>query len=254
MKFEMDKLEKIVLRNLDQLKDESDRGYIHVSRLWFSLNRSIKIKDPQEAYRRHYAALELLREKGLIKERAGSTPLSDGDVRLTSKGIKEIDKINRGFLRRLYYYFERDIKSEFVKYFLMLLAFLIGVSFSFLKSPASKELPLEIPVIKNQKIPECFLGRCPEYSSMDVDGDDLSESLIIIPTAMTQGTGKLWVIDEGKVVFESDEMMRIGVRQTVEQREVGNGFILLYATEVNSTEGSEIKFVYQDGQFKPEGN
>lgn len=87
-----------------------------------------------------------------------------------------------------------------------------------------------------QSMPECFMGRCPEYVSMDVDGDDLSESIVIIPTAMTQGAGKVWIIDEGRVVFESEEMMRIDVTQTREQQEQGNGFTLRYGTEVNSTE------------------
>jgi len=101
-----------------------------------------------------------------------------------------------------------------------------------------------------RKLPECYAGRCPEYFSMDVDGDDLSESLAIIPTAMTQGAGKLWIIDNGKVIFETPEIMRIGVRQSPEEAEAGNRFSLFHAKEVNSNNLTEIKYLYQDGQFK----
>ena len=34
---------------------------------------------------------------------------------------------------------------------------------------------------------------------MDVDGDGLSESVVIVPTAMTQGASRIWIIDDGKV-------------------------------------------------------
>lgn len=138
------------------------------------------------------------------------------------------------------------------------LAYLIFILLGFVIGYFSRSTKINVPAQKekvvSQKLPECFLGRCPEYFSMDVDGDDLSESLVIIPVAMTQGAGKLWVIDEGKVVFESEEKMRIGVKQSPEEVEVGNGFTLLYAEEVNSNDLTEVKYVYEDGQFKPEEN
>jgi len=138
------------------------------------------------------------------------------------------------------------------------LAYLVLVILGFTVGYSSRNTKINAPAQKekivSQKLPECFLGRCPEYFSMDVDGDDLSESLVIIPTAMTQGAGKLWVIDEGKVVFESDERMGIGVKQSPEEVEAGNGFTLLYAEGINSNDLTEVKYVYKDGQFKPEEN
>src|SRR3989344_7520234 len=105
-----------------------------------------------------------------------------------------------------------------------------------------------------QELPKCLAGICPSYSSMDVDGDGLAESIVIIPTAMTQGAGKVWVIKDDKVIFDSGEKMRIYAFQTKKQVEDGNGFILQYGTEINSTNGVEIKYIYKDGQFTPEEN
>ena len=105
-----------------------------------------------------------------------------------------------------------------------------------------------------QELPKCLAGICPSYSSMDVDGDGLAESIVIIPTAMTQGAGKVWVIKDDKVIFDSGEKMRIYAFQTKKQVEDGNGFILQYGTEINSTNGVEIKYTYKDGRFTPEEN
>lgn len=96
-------------------------------------------------------------------------------------------------------------------------------------------------------IPQCSFGLCPEYQSMDVDGDGLSESVVIVPTAMTQGAGQVWVIDQGKVVWKSQEFMRIAVAALKDQNKPG--FALLYTKEPNSTEGSAIEYAYKDGNF-----
>ena len=104
-----------------------------------------------------------------------------------------------------------------------------------------------------QELPKCFAGICPLYYAMDVDGDGRSESAVIIPTAMTQGAGKVWIInDNNDVIFDSGVKMRIYAYQSKEQVEQGNGFILQYGTEVNSTNGVEINYTYKDGQFIPE--
>lgn len=108
--------------------------------------------------------------------------------------------------------------------------------------------------LPQQELAECFAGRCPEYFSMDVDGDGLAESVVVIPTAMTQGAGKVRIIDEGKIVFETPEMMRVWVKQSSKDAEVGNKFTLLYAKKANSNDLTEINYVYQDGQFRAKEN
>ena len=134
---------------------------------------------------------------------------------------------------------------------------LLGVGFlgGYLLTQNTSNVTEKVEKIESQQeLPKCLAGICPSYSSMDVDGDGLAESIVIIPTAMTQGAGKVWVIKDDKVIFDSGEKMRIYAFQTKKQVEDGNGFILQYGTEINSTNGVEIKYIYKDGQFTPEEN
>lgn len=82
--------------------------------------------------------------------------------------------------------------------------------------------------IKDDLVPQCSMNDCPEYQALDVDGDGRYESVVMERTAMTQQAGRIWVIDNGKVVFKSNEMAQIGVHP---RNENTNGFIISYATE-----------------------
>lgn len=103
---------------------------------------------------------------------------------------------------------------------------------------------------KNQEIPECFAGRCPQYLSMtvDKDSDGFDASVVIIPTAMTQGAGKIEIIKNGRVIFESSEMANIGV----ERVEDGDGFILTYSSprdeNFNNVKYS-VRYRFKEGKF-----
>lgn len=96
------------------------------------------------------------------------------------------------------------------------------------------------------ELPECFLGHCPVYKTFDVDGDQLSESLVIIPTTMNHAAGKLWIIKDGKVIFGSGHHAQIGV----EPVEDGNGFILSYSTTLYMEDIIKVGYVYENGAFK----
>lgn len=104
----------------------------------------------------------------------------------------------------------------------------------------------------NVEVPKCSYGRCPEYVSIDVDGDPHTESVVIVPVAMTQGAGQLWVVDEGKVIWKSESYMRIGVDRLFEEDTYG--FVLVYSKEPNSNKRSEIKYIYENGQFREVAN
>jgi len=96
-------------------------------------------------------------------------------------------------------------------------------------------------------IPECVAFRCPQYYSFTVDKDYKSdESLVIVPTAMSQGVGKLMIIKNGKIIFESSELLGIGVRSTGD----GNGFVLTYFDQPNH-DGmiKEQRYRYKNGKF-----
>ncbi len=117
----------------------------------------------------------------------------------------------------------------------------------------TESLVFETKQIRNQQIPECFAERCPEYFSMTVDKDVgwPSASVVIIPTAMTQGAGKIMIIKKGKVIFETPEMPGIGIDSV----ENGDGFILHYSNprdeNLNNVNYS-VRYRYRDGQFEPE--
>jgi len=127
---------------------------------------------------------------------------------------------------------------------LLIFGFIVGYS-----QKNKKLVIVQEKKVVEQELPECFSGQCPSYYSMNVDGESNQESAVIIPTAMSQGLGKVWIIDEGKLIFDSGEKMRIGITQTNEQKDLGTGFILRYATEFNSNEGVSEEYLYQDGHF-----
>lgn len=86
-------------------------------------------------------------------------------------------------------------------------------------------------IIKDNLVPQCSMNDCPEYKPMDVDGDGRYESVVLERTAMTQQAGRIWVIDQGEVVFKSDERAQIGVSPRDTPDKQSNGFIISYATE-----------------------
>ncbi|MDP3988599.1 MAG: hypothetical protein Q8P80_05670 [Candidatus Levybacteria bacterium] len=142
-----------------------------------------------------------------------------------------------------------------ILYFLLLiLGFSAGY---FLKSTTIPKPVATIPIVetvKENKIPECFAGRCPQYFEMTVDKDVgwPSASVIVIPTAMTQGAGKVMIIKKGNVIFESKEMPGIGI----EEVEDGDGFILEYSSprdeNLNNVNYS-VRYRYRDGKFVVDG-
>lgn len=105
----------------------------------------------------------------------------------------------------------------------------------------SYKAPQQVEV--KYEIPECFLGRCPKYESVDVDGDKLAESVIIIPTTMTRGAGKLWIIKNGKVIFKSGEYPGISFENTDE------GFLINFISSFETGEESSVKYIYRNGKF-----
>lgn len=145
------------------------------------------------------------------------------------------------------------LKKKIVIYLvLLLIGFLGGFLTHNLIVPAQKEVlnnPYRSIVANKQQLPECFAGKCPHYFTWDVNGDSqMSDSVVVIPTAMTKGAGKVWVIDKGKVVFDSGELMDVWV----EEPEDHEGFYLLYKTNINNPISHKVKYIYKDGKFIPE--
>ena|SRR6266567_2605540 len=138
------------------------------------------------------------------------------------------------------------------EYIIAVIFLLVGifVSYLFLKylnhPPKNTVITKQDVPIKTQEIPECVAYRCPVYYSFTVDKDNFTdESEVIVPTAMTQGAGKLMIIKKGKIIFESPEAMQIQVKPS----NGGDGFILEYATDVNSPANVEVRYRFKDGKF-----
>ncbi len=129
----------------------------------------------------------------------------------------------------------------------------LGILIGYLLSDRNIESVVEPS--KNQgesicEVPECYLGLCPRYYSMEVDGDGISESVVVVPTRMTKGAGKVLVIDEGKIVFESEELSHIGVVETGEDNPKGNKLPITYSNSGNSEDLMKKVYIYQDGVYQ----
>lgn len=133
---------------------------------------------------------------------------------------------------------------------LLFIVYSISVSILVVKITSEKQkTPLKQQTVI-EDYPECRFDICPNYFSIDVDGDHLSESVVVQPTAMTQGAGKVLIIKDGKKIFETGEMAQIWVKAVDD----GNGFILQYSSprdeNMNATK-YEMRYTFSNGQFIP---
>lgn len=108
----------------------------------------------------------------------------------------------------------------------------------------------DFPITQNTKeiYPECIAYLCPTFTSTTLTDTNFEDTVIKIPTAMTQGTGKIVIVENGKKIFDSGEKPSIGFEQLSE----GNGFILKYSSALDENfkrENYEIKYIWKDGKF-----
>lgn len=100
--------------------------------------------------------------------------------------------------------------------------------------------------LNENKIPECVYGHCPRYYNWSVKDGMSSQTLIIEPTTMNRGVGRLLIIDEGKVIFKTQELPQINIKQDVE----GDGFFLIYSPDIYLPKGQTIiHYKYKNGEF-----
>jgi hypothetical protein len=110
------------------------------------------------------------------------------------------------------------------------------------------------PITKNQAeeikevYPECIAFLCPTYTNLDVTGNHAEDTVIKIPMAMTQGTGKIVIMEKGKKIFDSGVLANIGLEPLAD----GNGFILSYSSmmdkNLNRT-NYQVRYAWENGQF-----
>lgn len=134
---------------------------------------------------------------------------------------------------------------------IIIIAFVVGKNEGLKKSSKVSEqykTEIEKQTLKNNPIPECNFGKCPESQSMDVDEDGESETVTVVYTSMTQFAGKVMVIKNGKVIFTSDEKMRVAVSPRKDTK--NNGFIISYSTEPNSNKDTKSDYYkFENSKF-----
>lgn len=92
-------------------------------------------------------------------------------------------------------------------------------------------------------MPECIAGLCPRYFSMNVTkGLTQSYSVVVQPTHMTKGAGKVLVIAGGEVEFTSPIYAQIGV----EKDENSDGFWITHKSGENYDVEERIKVDFDE--------
>lgn len=124
------------------------------------------------------------------------------------------------------------------------------IGFSLKSKSENKKTEIKQKVITEEIYPACLAGKCPNYFGMSVRGDmSPLDTVIIIPTAMTQGAGKLVIVDEdGNKLFDSGEEPSIWVKPVSD----GNGFIMKYSTPMDENlkrKNYEARYKYENGKF-----
>lgn len=102
---------------------------------------------------------------------------------------------------------------------------------------------------REQALPSCDVGRCPEYRSADVDGDGLAESLVYQPIGMTKGVASIWIIKDNKIVFKSQEGAEMSYKLN-EDTGITTNFVKEYDDSgLRPKTWEEQKWVYKNGRY-----
>jgi len=145
-------------------------------------------------------------------------------------------------------------KLLLIKTLILLILIFASYSIGYKQALKTNEIfkkEIEEETLKNNPIPKCDSGKCPEYQSFDVDSDGKPEDVVTEYFGMSQFAGRVMVIDEGKVVFISKGEMFISVRPTKEN-ENENGFIITYSTVPNAESNKDLRqeyYKYVDGKY-----
>lgn len=131
--MEIVKLKNKILSNLESLEKDGYRGRVETFNLWMKFAKSIKGKaDFNELYKKHQAALQRLIDDNLVVN-VSNKPISSTLIELSPKGREKLDEINKNIFKKVYKYFEPQVKSELVKYIFVLISFIVGYLFGVIK-------------------------------------------------------------------------------------------------------------------------
>lgn len=124
--MEISTLKKSILRNLEKLEQTSYRGRVGTLKLWMEFAFSRKRNSNfQRLYNLHQSALELLIKNGQVNNLGGKL-ISDSEFELTPEGRETLDELNKSLLKKIYYYFEPQIRSEMFKYLMLVFSVIVS--------------------------------------------------------------------------------------------------------------------------------
>ena len=90
--------------------------------------------------------------------------------------------------------------------FSALVIFLAGIIVGYiltLQEPEIEICKIEEKSEADCKVPECDAGKCPTYNYVDVDKDQLPETVITVPYLMTKGVAAIWIVEDGEVLLKT---------------------------------------------------
>lgn len=126
---------------------------------------------------------------------------------------------------------------------LVILGFLVGFNLK------NNNALIKQQELTNEIYPVCISDICPKYSYTDVTHDNTPETTIIIPLAMTQGFGKLVIVEEGgKKIFDSGALPNVWIKPVDDS----DGFILQYSSPMDENlkrKNYEVRYRYDKGKF-----
>lgn len=135
LNMEIKQVENFVLKDLERLEGENE-DFVNSLKLWmeFAFKRNLLKGEITKLYHRHQNALQVLIDEGFVKKAPLSMDrhLSDCDVKITSKGWKRLDEINQNLFKKIYYGVLPELKTQSVKYFLLLIYSIILLMIGFL--------------------------------------------------------------------------------------------------------------------------
>lgn len=126
--MEFIKVKNLVLKKVGQNIDSKNQ--VDALSLWVEFAKTFKLKDYNKLYKNYQFALERLTEEGMLKYNDSLMYMKNDVIILTSKGMEYLSILNRNVFRRIYCYFESQIKDEMFKILVyvtgLVIAYILG--------------------------------------------------------------------------------------------------------------------------------
>ena len=108
--------------------------------------------------------------------------------------------------------------------------------------------------INKGDVPECLLGRCPEYleGTICLCEETPCVSVVVVPTAMTKGAGQVWLIRAGEVVYKTPELSEVSakIEEDGDGRHLFISYVSVWEDGIYPSEITTAKISYVGGNYE----